>query len=81
MMQKKPKLPNGGKSKQSNKKAVAATGIVTAVFAVLGIVFAIIGWHNEILHWMQSTGIAFLILALVPLTYVIYNLIKRKLES
>ena len=70
------------KNKMSDaKKAGLWASAVTAAFAVLGAVFMIIGYRNEFLHWMVTTGIAFLVIAIFPLGVFIYTLINKKIDS
>ena len=64
----------------SKKSGLWATA-VTAVFAVIGAVFMIIGYRNEFLHWMVTTGIAFLVISLVPIGVFVYNLVNKKIDS
>ena len=78
MKQKKLKLPT---NKKLWKRAGFWATAVTAVFALLGVVFMIIGYRDEVLRWMATTGIAFLVIALIPLGVFIYNVIQKKLDS
>ena len=55
--------------------------LVTVVFASVGTAFMIIGYHNEILSFMKTTGIALLVVALVPLCVFIYQLINKRIDS
>lgn len=69
-----------GKRGRSRKGGIII-GAVTGGFAVLGTVFLIIGYQNEVLKWMATTGIALLVMAAIPLLVLLYNLINRKIES
>ncbi len=66
---------------KSSKKTGLAVALVTAVFATLGVVFLIIGYHDQVLHWMFTTGIAFLVVSLLPLGVFLYNVLQRKIDS
>ena len=66
------------------KKKIGKTGVgvivVTAVFAVLGTVFLIIGYHDVVLTWMRTSGVAFLVMALFPLGFIVYHLIDKRIQ-
>lgn len=64
----------------SRKSGIWASA-VTAAFAVIGAVFMIIGYRNEFLHWMVTTGVAFLVVALIPILVFVYTLINKKIDS
>jgi len=80
MRNKKTSLKSLKTEKKSHKAGIAVWG-VTALFAVLGAVFMIIGYHDEFLRWMVTTGIAFLVIAAIPLLIFGYNLIQKKIDS
>lgn len=73
-------MKKGLVNKKSKKAGIAVT-LVTAVFAILGIVFLVIGYHDEVLRWMATTGIALLVVALIPIGALVYTLIQRKIDS
>jgi len=66
--------------KKKNQKAMAVI-IVTAVFLVIGIVLAIIGYRNEIIHWLGTTGLALAAISAIPFIAVSYKLIMKKINS
>ena len=69
------------KPKSGNKKTASIVAIVTAVFALAGAICLIIGYKDEVLHFLVTTGIALLVLALVPITVFAYQLIQKRIDS
>lgn len=69
------------KPDNKNKKTGIAVTMVTVVFAVLGAVFLIIGYHDEVLRWMVTTGVALLVVSAIPLLVFGYMLIQKKIDS
>lgn len=69
------------KRQSASKKTGIVATVVTVVFAIIGVVCMIIGYHNEVLHWMMTTGVAFLVIAAFPILILVYNLISKKIES
>ena len=67
------------------KKGISGAGIgviiTTVVFAALGIVFLIIGFHDTVLDWMKTMGIAILVVAMIPIIYIVYQLIQKRIDS
>lgn len=68
-------------SRGGSKKTGIAVTLVTVVFAAIGATFMIIGYHDEVLHWMATTGIAFLVVAALPALVFAFHLINKKIES
>jgi len=68
------------KQNKSWKTGIAVSG-VTVLFVAIGTVLLIVGYHNEVLQWLRTTGIVFLVLSALPLLIWGYNAISRKLES
>lgn len=66
--------PNG------NKKSIGVT-IVTAVFAIIGIVCIIIGYGNDFLNWLMTFGIVILVLVSPILVFVIFTMIIKKIKD
>ena len=54
---------------------------VTAVFLIAGIVCTIIGFQNEIWHFLGTTGIVLLVIALVPIGVIVFGFINKKIDS
>ena len=75
----KPKMPKLG-AKRINKAGIGAA-VVTAVFAALGATFLIIGYHDTVLQWMATVGVAFCVVAAIPLIIIGYNKIQKKIDS
>lgn len=73
-------MAKGLKVKKSKKTGIAVT-VVTAVFAVLGAVFLVLGYHDEVLRWMTTTGIAFLVVSAFPVGIYVYNIIQKRIDS
>lgn len=71
------KLP---KTKKKGKKGIMVL-LVTIGFAVVGTVLLVIGYHNEVVSFLRTTGIALLLVALIPLTMFVYGLINKRIES
>ena len=55
--------------------------LVTAVFLVIGIILTVIAYRDTIITWMATTGIAFIVLAIIPIGAYIFNLINKKIDS
>lgn len=68
-------------AKKSSKKTGGIVLAVTLVFALIGTVCLIIGYKNEVLHFLVTTGIALLLVALVPISVFIYQLINKRIDS
>lgn len=72
-------------SKLKPPKAKAKGGIwvaiVTIVFAIIGVTLAIIGYQNEVLHWLGTTGVALAVVAFLPSVLFAYNVINKKIDS
>ena len=66
--------PNG------NKKSIGVI-IVTAVFAIIGIICIIIGYRIEFLNWLKTFGIVTLIIISPILVFVIYKIIINKIKD
>lgn len=64
--------------KNSQAKIGWGVGIALLAFAALGTAFLIIGYKDSIVSWMKTTGIVLLILAIIPLTYLVKFLIDQK---
>lgn len=71
------KLKVGKKS----HKAGIGMALVTAVFAVIGIVCLVIGYKDTVIAWLATTGIVCLVVAVIPLLVIGYHLIQKKIDS
>lgn len=69
--------------KQKKRLGGAGIGvaIATVAFIVLGAVFLIIGYHDTVLDWMKTVGISFLVVALIPIIYIAYQLVQKRIDS
>lgn len=70
--------PNIGK--KSKKSSIGVT-IVTLVFAVIGAICLVIGYQDQVLSWLKTTGIVILVASAIPLLVLGYYLIQKKIES
>jgi len=75
----KGKMPKAPQGKKTYKNVFAL--IVTAVFLAAGVVLCVIAWHDTVIKWMANTGIACLVVALIPAIYVIANVVNKKIEE
>lgn len=63
-----------------NTKSIGVI-IITAVFAILGIICIIIGYKDEVLTWLSTFGIVLLVIASPILVYIIYQLVLKKIKD
>lgn len=56
-------------------------GIVTAIFAIIGVTFLAIGYHDVALKWMRTTGIAVLVIAAFPIGWLVYHAIDKRIQQ
>lgn len=72
-----------GKCKFGNKASKGNISVLatTLVFLVLGIVFLVISYHNQVLPWLKTTGIALLVIAVPILLWVLHNVIIKKIKD
>lgn len=69
------------KKKTDNMKGKISVLWTTLIFAILAVVLLIIGYHNEVVHWMMTMGIVILVISVPISISIIYLLIKRKIEE
>lgn len=53
----------------------------TAVFVVLGLIFLIIGFFDGIAKWVKTCGIAFLIISVPFIIWIIYKVLMKKIKD
>lgn len=75
MSAKRIKLPN------EKRKGSFWILLVTGIFLVIGIILTIIAYRDTLISWMSTTGIALMVVALIPLGIYGYNLINKKIDS
>ena len=63
-----------------NKKSIGVI-ITTLVFALVGAICIFIGFGNEMLAWVKTFGIVVCVLVAPILIFVIYRLIKKRIED
>lgn len=63
-----------------NKKSIGVI-IVTAVFAIIGIICIIIGYGSEFLTWLTTFGVVILVIAFPILVFVLYHLLSDKIKG
>lgn len=71
------KAPKDG---QGKKTGIYVT-LVTVLFAIAGATFMIIGYKDEVLNWMVTTGVVFLVVGLIPLGAFAFMKINKKINS
>ena len=69
------------KPANKTKKTGVAVIAVTLAFTLLGVICLIIGYKDEVLHFLVTTGIALFVIALIPLSVFIYQLINKRIDS
>lgn len=55
--------------------------LVTGIFLVIGIILTIIAYRDTLISWMATTGMALMVVAIIPLGIYGYNLINKKIDS
>ena len=55
--------------------------LVWSLFAIIGIILIIIGFYNDIVSWLVQFGIVLLVISAPILLFIIYLLIKKKIED
>lgn len=55
--------------------------LITAIMAVIGVTFLIIGYHNDVLSWMKTFGIVTCILLAPLVLWIIYHYVIRKIKE
>ena len=63
-----------------NKKNIGVI-IVTAVFAIIGIICIIIGYGSNFLTWLKTFGVVILVLVSPVLVFVIFKIIIKKIKD
>lgn len=63
-----------------NKKSKSAV-IVTLVFALLGTICLIIGYHSEFLWWLKNVGIVLLVIAAPLVIWLIYKKLIKDIKD
>lgn len=74
-------MPKLKPARKGNKKTGGIVLAVTLIFAAIGTVCLIIGYKDEVLHFLVTTGIALLIVAAVPIVVFAYQLIQKRIDS
>ena len=55
--------------------------LVSSLFAIIGIILIIIGFYNYIVSCLVQFGIVLLVISATILLFIIYLLIKKKIED
>lgn len=68
-----------GKYKESKQR----TGIlgVSIAFIVVATILIIIGYKNQVLDWMKTTGFVLLVLSLPVLSYFLHEIFIKKIKE
>lgn len=74
-------MPKLKPARKKNKKTGGIVLAVTLIFAAIGTVCLIIGYKDEVLNFLVTTGIALLIVAAVPIVVFAYQLIQKRIDS
>ena len=69
-----------GNYKPNSKKSLGVI-LVTAIMAVIGVTFLIIGYHTDVLNWMKTFGIVTCILLAPLVLWIIYHYVIRKIKE
>lgn len=67
--------------KQKKKASAISMTIITILFAIAGIVFLIIGYHDALLDWMKTMGISLLVAASIPAIFIVHRIIQKRLDK
>ena len=66
---------------KKNKKAGLGVTLVTVLFALIGTVCLVIGYHDTVLQWLSTVGIVVLVVAAIPALVIGYMFIQKKIDS
>lgn len=69
------------KNKSNNMKGKISVLWTTLIFTIIAIALLIIGYHNQIVHWMMTMGIVILMIAVPIAVTIVYLIVKRKIEE
>lgn len=68
------------KSNQA-KWRVGSLTLTTLIFIILGIVLILLGTFNQVVSWLKTFGIAFLVCACPLVIWVIYRVVNNKIKE
>ena len=74
-------MPKLKPAKKGNKKTGGIVLAVTLLFAAIGTVCLIIGYKDEVLRFLVTTGFALLVIAAIPIVVFLYQLIQKRIDS
>ena len=55
--------------------------IISGVFLLVGITFLVVARFNAMVEWLKTFGLTMVILAAVPLAWVVYKVLDRKYKN
>ena len=67
--------------KYKEAKAKISIALISAAFAVLAAIFILIGYKNEVLGWMKTTGTVVLVISLPVFLYMVYSYLMKKIKE
>lgn len=71
-----------GKFKTNQAKSKSGSiAIVCGIFIVIGIILIIIGYATQLADWIGKFGIAFVVLAVPVIAWIVYDVLKRKIKE
>lgn len=68
-------------SYKANSKKNLGVILITAIMAVIGVTFLIIGYHNDVLNWMKTFGIVTCVLLTPLVLWIIYHYVIKKIKE
>lgn len=68
------------KQKKTKKRNLGII-IVTATFAIIGLICIIIGFRDEMLQWMLTFGVVICVICFPIAVFLIFNMIMNKVKE
>lgn len=63
------------------KWRVGSLTLVTLIFIILGVALVLIGAYSQVVSWLKTFGIAFLVCACPLVIWVIFKVINKKIKE
>lgn len=55
--------------------------LICSIFMLIGIALIIIGYRTQIADWIANFGIAFLVLTVPVIAWVVYDILQRRIKE
>ena len=71
-----------GKFKTTKAKTKSGSiALVCGIFMLIGIALIVIGYGTKIADWIGKFGIAFLVLTVPAIAWVVYDILQRRIKE